>query len=110
MNEYLLSHDSLKNEVSAEFVKLVEQENSLISEKVNAGKFAYLVIKHKHYLAVNEGFARFNSEVREKIRRIKDLESRIVSLKEEASQSIERHIYNMLTDVISIDENKPCFQ
>lgn len=50
---------------------MIEEESSLVSEKVSQSKFAYLVIKHRYYDKLNSEFEALNRETMMEIQRIK---------------------------------------
>ena len=71
LQEFLESSERLQEDFSDDIIDLVEEENNIVGEKILHSKFAYMVIKHKYYDRVNDGFERFNDRVKNEILRIK---------------------------------------
>lgn len=46
LHDFLDSSEALSEEVNDDIIDMIEEENSLVNEKISQSKFAYLVIKH----------------------------------------------------------------
>ena len=60
LQEFLESAEKLQEDVSDDLIDMIEEENNIVSDKILQSKFAYMVIKHRYYDRVNEGFEKFN--------------------------------------------------
>ena len=57
--------------MSDELVDMIEEENNIVGDKILHSKFAYMVIKHRYYNRVNDGFEKYNERMKNEILRIK---------------------------------------
>ena len=46
LHDFLDSSEALSEEINDDIIDMIEEENSLVNEKISQSKFAYLVIKH----------------------------------------------------------------
>ena len=60
LHDFLDSSEALSEEINDDIIDMIEEENSLVNEKISQSKFAYLVIKHQYYGNLNSGFEQFN--------------------------------------------------
>ena len=81
LQQFLESAERLQDEVSDNLVDFIEEENQLVTDKICQSKFGYLVMKHNYYAQVNEKFAVFNEMTLKEVRKVKDLENRIIKFK-----------------------------
>ena len=103
LQEFLESAEKISEDVSDDIVDMIEEENTIVGDKILHSKFAYMVIKHKYYDRVNKGFERFNERVRNEIIRIKELEAKIVQFKPNTDNIIQKHMRDLLSNIILID-------
>ena len=110
LQEFLESAEKLQEDVSDDLIDMIEEENNIVGDKILQSKFAYMVIKHRYYDRVNEGFEKFNQRLKNEIIRIKQLEDRIVKFKPNTDTIIQKHLRDLLSNIIEIDQSKPVFQ
>lgn len=106
LQQFLESAERLQDEVNDNLVDFIEEENSLVTDKICQSKFGYLVMKHNYYREVNEKFAVFNEMTKAEVQKVKDLEDRIVEFKAEES-SIAKNMREVLAQIVKIDGKKP---
>lgn len=64
-------------------------------------------MKHKYYKDLNEKFAIFNEMTCNEVRKIKELESKIIEFKGNQDEIIMKSFREMMSKIIKIDGNKP---
>ena len=82
---------------------MIEEENTLVNEKISQSKFAYLVIKHQYYTNLNKGFELFNKRAKAEILRIKAMESKIISFKFDRNDIVQKFLTEMVEAILTID-------
>ena len=108
LQQFLESAEKLQDEVNDNLIDFIEEENSLVTQKICQSKFGYLVMKHNYYREVNEKFAVFNEMTKKEVKKVKELEDRIIEFN--ADEAIITSSFNdMLQKIIKIDGNQPKF-
>ena len=97
LQEFLESTEKLQEDVSDDIVDLIEEENTIVGDKILHSKFAYMVIKHKYYDKLNSGFERYNERVKKQINHIKKLEDKIISFKSNTDTIIQNCMRGLLS-------------
>ena len=67
LQQFLESAEELQDEVNDNLVDFIEEENSLVTDKIQQSKFGYLVMKHNYYNEVYQKFTVFNQNTRKEI-------------------------------------------
>ena len=107
LQKFLETSENLLEDVNEDMIGYIEQENQTISDKICQSRFAYLVIKHKHYQKLNQRFESLNDRTRDQIQEIKDLESRIIEFKNDQDEIITSSFRDLIQKTIRIDGTKP---
>ena len=109
LQAFLERSEALQESINDDIVDMIEEENSLVSDKVSQSKFAYLVIKHRYYDKLNEDFFRLNKETKLEITNIRQMESKIIKILSERdrNETVERFLHQMVENIIKIDQKKP---
>ena len=110
LQEFLECSERLQEDMSDDLVDLIEDENNTVGDKILHSKFAYMVIRHKYYDRVNQGFEKYNKRMKEEIIRIKELENKIVTFKPNADSLIQKELRDLLSNIVEIDQMKPDFE
>jgi len=61
-------------------VDMVEEEKSILDDKLLCNKFAFIILKHQYYNSLETGFANFNKNTKEAILKTRELEKHIISM------------------------------
>ena len=109
LQTFLERSEALQESINDDIIDMIEEENSLVTEKVCQSKFAYLVIKHRYYDKLNDEFERLNKETKNEISSIRMMESKIINLKGEIERNdtVEKFLHQMVENIIRIDQRKP---
>ena len=107
LHDFLDSSEALSEEINDDIIDMIEEENSLVNEKISQSKFAYLVIKHQYYGNLNSGFEQFNRQAKAEIKRIKALESKIISFKMNRDNTVKKFLTEMIEEILTVDQKKP---
>lgn len=86
-------------------IEMIEEEKEILDEKIQHGRFAYLLLKHKYYTNLEENFAQFNKNTKEQILRTRELEKHIVTMDTDIAK-IKRTWEGFVSSVIKVD-NEP---
>lgn len=63
-------------------IECIEDENTLVTEKISQSKFAYFVFKLNYYRKLNMTMTSLIQNKKLEVQKVKDLESRIIEFKE----------------------------
>ncbi len=71
LQEYFKITEKLAMEVSDEMIEMIDEEKHTLDEKVEEGKYAYMILKHQYYTNLHKSFSSFNKGANEAIVRTK---------------------------------------
>jgi len=60
LKQFLATSEQLSEEINDDLLDIIEEERSVVEEKVESNKYAYLVLKHSYYDRLDSGFQKLN--------------------------------------------------
>lgn len=67
---------------------MVDDEKSILDEKLSQNKFAYIILKNKYYENLDTKFAKFNRETEQNVRKVRELEKGIIAMAHDKEDSL----------------------
>lgn len=103
LHSYLEITEQLASEVSQEMVEMVEDEKSKLDEKLSQNKFAYMILKNKHYDNLDLKFKKFNQDTRQNVAKVRELEQHIVAMATEKESALLKALQRSVEQFIQVD-------
>ena len=84
LQSYLAITEDLASQISPDMLDMVEDEKTLLDEKLSQSKFAFIILKNKYYENIDQQFKKFNQNARQNVKKVKELEKDIIAMSSES--------------------------